>query len=355
MTDKKSHGWLRIVLGILAVLALLWAFYAAREIVMLLLFAILMAYALSPVVDFLERLKLPFTPIRVGRRVASGAVVAGVVAFFVLLLSKVLPAIGSQINNVLSDLPSYMERLKEGVAALESKYGENAIISSWLSSLQTELGKISLESGRYIGKGLFTAVNMVIRLVGLVLIPIATFYVLDDGKKFREGLMRVIPEARRERAEEVLTDVDRALSSYVRGLGIVCLFMAAAATLAFALVGLNYPLVLGLFAGACEVVPFLGFTLASIAIVLVGVFQSPWMAVKGFLVYLALNQFLSFVVGPRVMGTRMKLHPLTVLVAVMVGAKVAGLVGVVLALPATSVGKVLIMHLIGRRVGEEEG
>jgi predicted PurR-regulated permease PerM len=352
--ESKPHNWLRIFLGILAILAVLWASYAAREIIVLVLFAILMAYALSPVVDFLERLRLPFTRLRIGRGPASGAVVVGVLAFFALLLSKVVPAIGTQINNVFQDLPSYTERLQEWAANVESRYGENAFLSSWLASLETELGKLSLESGRYIGKGLFTAVNMVIRLVGLILIPIATFYVLNDGRKFTDGFLRIVPEARRERTEVVLRDVDRALSSYVRGLGITCLFMAGAATLAFALIGLNYPLVLGLFAGACELVPFVGFTLASIAIVLVGVFESPWMAVKGFLVYLALNQFLSYVVGPRVMGTRMKLHPLTVLIAVLVGAKVAGLVGVVLALPVASVGKVLALHLVvGRKMNDE--
>ncbi len=354
MTDGKGHDWLRIFLGILAILAVLWASYAAREIIILLLFAIITAYALSPVVDFLERLRIPFTGIRIGRGPSSGVVVVGLLALFALLLSKVVPAIGTQINNGLEDLPSYMDRLKEWAADVESRYGENAFLSSWLSSLQAELGKISLESGRYIGQGVLATVNIVIRLVGLILIPVGTFYVLNDGRKFKDGFMRIVPERKRERTEEILRDVDRALSSYVRGLAIVCSFMAATSTLAFALVGLNYPLLLGLFAGACEVVPFVGFTLTSIAIVLVGVFESPWMAVKGFLVYLALNQFLSYVVGPRVMGTRMKLHPLTVLIAVMVGAKVAGLVGVVLALPAVSVGKVLAMHLIlGRRVQEE--
>jgi predicted PurR-regulated permease PerM len=354
LAEGKSHNWLRIFLGILAILAVLWASYAAREIIILLLFALITAYALSPVVDFLERIRLPFTRIRIGRGPASGAVVIGVLAFFAFLLSKVVPAIGTQINHGLQDLPTYLERLKEWAVNLESRYGENALLSSWLSSIQAELGEISLQSGRYIGKGFFTAVNIVIRLVGLILIPVVTFYLLNDGRKFKDGFMKIVPKARRERTEEVLKDVDKALSSYVRGLGIVCSFMGVTATLAFALVGLNYPLLLGLFAGACEVVPFVGFTLASIAIVLVGVFESPWMAVKGFLVYLALNQFLSYVVGPRVMGTRMKLHPLTVLIAVMVGAKVAGLVGVVLALPAVSVGKVLVMHLIlGRRLGEE--
>jgi predicted PurR-regulated permease PerM len=124
---------------------------------------------------------------------------------------------------------------------------------------------------------------------------------------------------------------------------------------ALAAIGVNYPLVLGIFAGACEVIPFVGFVMASIAIVLVGFFENPWMALKGFLIYLAVNQLLSYAVSPRVMGRRMKLHPLTVMVSVLVGARLAGLVGVVFALPAVSAGKVLFMHLIfGGRLNNEK-
>lgn len=352
--EKSAHSWARVSLGIVTILAILWVCYSARDMIILVIVAVLTAYALGPVVDLLEEVRLPFTRIRVGRGVASGAVVIGVLILFGVLLSKVVPAIVVQVNNVLGDLPSYIARLQELTARAQVRVGENAILSSWLSSVEKELGRVSLESGRYIGKGLFTAVNLVIKLVGLVLVPIATFYSLKDGKKFKEGFLRIVPNAWRERTEEILCDVDRALSSYVRGLAVVCLIMATSVTVALAAIGVNYPLVLGVFAGACELVPFVGFIMASIAIVLVGVVETPWLALKGFLVYLGVNQVLSYAVTPRVMGARMKLHPLTVMVSVMVGAKLAGLVGLVFALPAVAVGKVLLMHLIVGGKGTNE-
>jgi len=353
--EKTARNWFRVPLGIVAILALLWVCYSAQDIVVLLIVAILTAYALNPVVDFLEKVKLPFGRICVGRGAASGMVVIAVLVLFGIVLSRVVPAIVIQFNNVLRDLPSYVVRLQELMVEAQARLGENAFLSSWFSSFEKDLGRISLESGRYIGKGFFTAVNIVVKLVGLVLLPIVTFYVLKDGKKFIEGFLSVVPNAWRERTEEALHDVDKALSSYVRGLAIVCLVMATSVTVALAAIGVDYPLVLGIFAGACEVIPFVGFVMASIAIVLVGLFENPWMALKGFLIYLAVNQLLSYAVTPRVMGKRMKLHPLTVMVSVLVGARLAGVAGVVFALPVVSAGKVVLMHLIfGGKVTNEK-
>jgi predicted PurR-regulated permease PerM len=229
---------------------------------------------------------------------------------------------------------------------MEAKYGESLPLTAWLSSLQAEAVKISLESGKYIGRGLFAAVNVVARVVGFVVVPVATFYVLKDGKNLKKGLMGIMPVSARDRAEVVLADIDAALSSYVRGLAAVCAFMAVTCTLGFTLVGLNYPLIVGLVVGLCEIVPYAGFMFACLLVGLVGLHESPWMAVRALLVYVALNQFLSYVVTPRVMASRMKLHPLTVMVAVMVGAELAGVTGVILALPGVAVGKVLLMNLV---------
>lgn len=352
--EKSTQGWLRVSMGILAILAVLWACYVAQDIIILVIVAILIAYALSPVVDIVERMRLPHTHLRIGRGVAAGVVVIGVLVVFGVLLSKVVPAVVAQVNNVLRDAPLYVTKLQELTLRVQTRLGENAILSSWFSSFEKDLGRVSLESGRYIGKGLFTAVSVVVKLVSFVVLPIAIFYLLKDGNKFKEGFLKIMPDSWKNRTEEILRDVDTALSSYVRGLAVVCLIMATFVTIVLAVVGVNYPLVLGLFAGACEVIPFVGFIMASIAIVLVGFVENPWMALKGFLAYLAVNQVLSNVVSPRVMGARMKLHPLTAMVSVMVGAKLAGVTGVIFALPAVAVGKVLLMHLIAGGGGTHE-
>ncbi len=351
--DERIRTWLRAFTAALAILALLWAFYAARDIAVLLIFAVFLAYALNPVVDVLEDVRLPLTKVKIGRPVSSALVVAGVIVILALALYRAVPAAATELNKIFQELPQYFAQLQGWAAALEAKYGERLPVSVWLASLETELGRLSVQSGKYIGRGLFAAVSAVVRMVGLIMIPVATFYFLKDGNKFRQGVMRIVPHTRREKAEQVFADVDAALAAYVRGLAAVCVFMAAISTLAFALVGLNYYLILGLLAGFCEVLPFVGFVIAAVAVALVGLFESPWMALKGFIVYLALNQLISYFVSPRLMGSRMKLHPLTVLVSVVVGAKLAGITGVILALPAVAVGKVLIMRLVVGEAGDK--
>ena len=349
--EERIRLWLRAFIGALAILAVLWAFYLARQIVVLLVYAVFLAYALHPVVDAVERARVPFTKVRLGRSFTSLTVVVGLVVLFLFALYRAVPAAVAQINRVSQDLPAYVSRVQQWAVQLQADYGENLPVSAWLSSLQAEAVRISMESGKYIGRGLFAAVGVVGRIIGFIVVPVATYYVLKDGKNLKKGLMDVMPFYARDKAEAVFVDVDAALSSYVRGLAAVCAFMAVTSTVGFTLVGLNYPLILGAVVGACEIVPYVGFIIAALLVGLVGLFEAPWMAVKGLLVYLALNQFSSYVVTPRVMARRMKLHPLTVIVAVMVGAELAGVTGVILALPGVAVGKVLLMHLVvGRPV-----
>jgi predicted PurR-regulated permease PerM len=344
--EERIRLWLRAFIGALAILAVLWAFYMARQIVVQVVYAVFLAYALHPVVDAVERVRVPFTRVRVGRSVASGVLVAGLVVLFVFALYRAVPAAAAQINKVLQDLPSYVSRAQQWAARMQAQYGESLPVTAWLNSVQAEAARISLQSGKYIGVGLFAAVNVVVRIIGFIVVPVATFYVLKDGKNLKKGLMGLIPHYARDKAEDVFRDVDAALSSYVRGLAAVCAFMAIASTVGFSLIGLNYPLILGAVVGICEIIPFAGFVIAALLVGLVGLFEAPWMAVKGLLVYVALNQLSSYVVTPRVMAARMKLHPLTVMVAVLVGAELAGVTGVILALPGVAVGKVLLMHLV---------
>jgi len=354
MTREKGQSWLRISVGVLALLAFLWACYKAQDIILLVLVAVLVAYALSPLVGIIENVRVPFTRFKLGRGVAAGAVVVGLLFLFGILLSKVVPAIAVQVNNVVRDAPYYVTSLQGLIAKVQARFGENSFLSSWLSSIGKDLNEISAGSGKYIGRGLFTAASLVVKILSLIVLPIATFYLLKDGKRLRQGLLQLFPDSARGRAEDIFLDIDKALSSYVRGLAAVCLIMATMVTIALAAVGVNYPLVLGLFAGACEVIPFVGFVMASIAIVLVGFFEDPWMGLKGFIAYASVNQVLSNLITPRVMGARMKLHPLTAMISVMVGAKLAGVAGVVFALPAVSVGKVLLLHLVvgGKAINE---
>ncbi|MFH0777462.1 MAG: AI-2E family transporter, partial [Candidatus Eisenbacteria bacterium] len=200
-TDARAGKWMRISLGSGFGVLVLWALYEARDVMVILIFSMLIAHALSPTVDLLEKLRCPFTRLHLGRRLASSVVV--LVALFVVgvLLYRVVPAAVSQIGSALVDFPSYLERLRSLVADLEVQYGQTEFVSNWLSSLEGRLGEISLESGRFIGKGVYTAVNFVIRLISLILVPVATFYLLYDSKRLRDGLLDLVPDAHRARAE----------------------------------------------------------------------------------------------------------------------------------------------------------
>jgi predicted PurR-regulated permease PerM len=135
------------------------------------------------------------------------------------------------------------------------------------------------------------------------------------------------------------------LRSYVRGQAIVCLVMAVLVGAALALLHHPAALLLGLLAGAAELIPYIGFMVAAIAIGLAGLSVSPFQALLGLAVYAGLNWVIGTVVTPRLMGRHLTMHPFVVTVSVLAGAKLLGPAGALLALPGAAVLQAVIGEL----------
>ena len=154
--------------------------------------------------------------------------------------------------------------------------------------------------------------------------------------------LRFVPEGSRGEITLLGTAVDRALRSYVRGQAIVCLVTGVAVSVALALIHHPVALLLGLLAGAAELIPYVGFMIAATSIGLAGSTVSPLQAVFGLAVYVGLNWLIGTFITPRVMGRYLKMHPFVVTVSVLAGAQLLGAAGALLALPGAAVIQAVI-------------
>ncbi len=135
-------------------------------------------------------------------------------------------------------------------------------------------------------------------LLGLALLPLLAFYLLAESEAVRVSALRFVPEAARTEITRLGGAVDRALRSYVRGQAVVCLVTGVVVGVGLALLHHPVALLLGLLAGAAELVPYLGFLVAAIAIALAGSSVSTLQAVLGFAVYIGLNWAIGTFVTP---------------------------------------------------------
>jgi predicted PurR-regulated permease PerM len=337
-----------ITVGLALVLVLLWAL---RDIVVLVSLAVLLAFVLAPLVALIERIPLP-RGARIPRGPASAVVVVGLVVVVGWLLSLGIPRMAAEVGRLAERLPGTVQMLLAETSSYAARHGLSEHIDPIIENLRdnatTHIETLGVATVRWAGR-VFGNLGQLVRLL---LLPVLAFYLLAEAEAVRESMSRFLPRAGRSWLAHGQRAADRALSSYVRGQTIVCLIMGTAVGTALAFAGYPGATVLGVIVGLAEIVPFIGFWTAMLAVVLIGIGVSPALALTGFVIYSVLNVINGYFILPRVMGQHLKMHPFVIMVSVLAGASLLGPVGVLIALPGAAVVQGLIEELAGAR---EEG
>lgn len=307
------------------VAGLLWLLYLSLNIVLLALISIVLAAALLPLADDLQRRRVP----RAVTVLGVYALGFGVLTFLVVLL---VPVVSEQGQILAQRVPQFRETLNEWIASGRAGLGR------FTGGKPVELPPLGVDQIRPVVQGLIERSLQVTRglftgiLAGLLVLFVAG-YIVIDRRRLAEGLLRFVPRRHRERTSVVATDVLRRMGGYIRGQIIVSACAALILTVGLALVGFEAPLLIGVVAGALNFVPYLGSTVTLLLAVLLALNTSVF-TIVGVLVVFGVEQFLegNFLV-PYFTGRQVELHPLAVVAALIVGANLAGILGALVAVP----------------------
>jgi predicted PurR-regulated permease PerM len=340
-----SHGWrLALWLGLLALLIL--AIILLRGILLPFLVGMAMAYLLDPAADRLQRWGL-------GRTLATLVITGSFTLVLLATLVLVLPPLAIQAAELASNLPGYLERLRASVIPWVS----NLVARTELAEQVSTDGLMERLSGRAL-EFLGTALSGVLQsglaflnLVSLIFVtPVVTFYLIRDWDRMVAKLRAMVPPGELPTAERLAREVDGALAGALRGQGLVCLFLAAFYSAGLWLVGLQYGLIIGLLTGLFSFIPYIGMAVGFCVGMLVAVFQFQdlWMIALVAAVFV-LGQFIEGnLVTPRLVGARIRVHPVWLIFATLAGAVLFGLLGAFLAVPVAAVLGVFIRFAIER-------
>jgi predicted PurR-regulated permease PerM len=339
LLDRDWQKALVILLTLLVVLALVWV---AMQIVRPVLRTLLL-FALSGVLAFV--LASPVEALAARTRHRLVAIVAVYLAFGATLVGGLVllagPVVG-QASGLLGDLPRYASELEARSPELESTLGQYGLQAN-LGDLKVRAAMAIQEGGtEVLGHLVGTLAEVGGLLVDTLLALVISFYLLLDGPTMRRRLLAVIPAAHRGKALFVETNAGRVLGGYLRGQLVMAGTIAVLAGLGCSLLGLPYALVLGVLAGLFELVPMFGPILSAVPAVLVALFL-PFptvLWVLGF--FFALQQIESNVLGPRITGHAVGLHPLGALFALLAGLQLAGPLGALFAVPVAGILWVLV-------------
>jgi predicted PurR-regulated permease PerM len=200
-------------------------------------------------------------------------------------------------------------------------------------------------------QSLMAIVRALSNLPWVILIPILAFFLLKDGATFRRAILAALPHRARLRVHRLFDDLNRTLAAYIRAQLLACALVGGLCGLGFAMLGIPYPLLLGVLAGVLEFIPLIGPLLLAIVAGIIAALHAPALALWaiGFLGILRLLE--DYVIYPRLIGRGIHLHPLMVIIAVLAGADLAGVAGMFLAVPAAALASVVYRHYADWRTG----
>jgi predicted PurR-regulated permease PerM len=336
-TARKALVAALVVVGVVVLTLALWKL---RLVIALLFLAFIIAAAMRPSVEWLQRRRVP-GGIAI---LAHYAVLVGVIA---LLLWAVVPRAVDQVDNALGGIPTTSSELQQETN--QSTGVKHEILK------RVQDGLDELPSGRdLLDPALSVTFTVFEVLVGIFFtLACAAYWIFERDRA--EGLvLSMLPRERRRVVRDTWNLIDLKLGAYVRGLLILVCFVASLLCLIFYLIGLPFWLLIGIFAGLVEVVPVIGPLLAGAVAVGVGFTQSWELALAAGLAVLGVRLLEDYLVIPRVLGNAVGLTPLSVLVAVSMMGILFGGFAVLLAIPLAAVLATLVDVVVRHRNPAEE-
>lgn len=333
----------KIVLVIIALGLLAGALYLIRSLLSSLVLSVIVSLLMAPAVQALQTLRIP-------RGGAVAMVMLGIATAAGMLLYRLLPLLYHQAMNLKNDLPGYWSLLQEygqlAQTALRTKFPyilELDLVAKILDGLQALMTAMVFDLPRLLA-GVFNLLQL------FVIVPFTTFFLLKDGPQIKSGLKRWIPPAYAPLASRLSVRIQKQISLYIRGVLLESLMVGTLVSLGLWLLHVKYAVVIGVFAGLANIIPYLGPTAGAIPALLVTLMDPeaayPWWSLLILFggVQFVDNQFLQ----PLIYSRTVNIHPLLILLGIIVGSEWAGFLGMLVAVPVLG-----ILNVIGEELRRE--
>lgn len=332
---------------ILAGIALiLWVLYLLKPVVLPFIGAFLVAYLFSPLVDKLHKIGLP-------RWLSISAVFIGIGVVITLAFWYLVPLVWEQLMYAKNSIPSgihwanykFLPWLSDSFNLVPMELDVDQISAAIMEYVQTNYSADSIQA--MIAKLAQSGLNFIQIGGTVVLIPIIAFYFLLDWDRMLDSFRRLIPRRHEEQTLVIVKECHSVLGAFVKGQFLVMVLLGVVYAMGLQLIGLEVGLIIGMVAGLCSIIPYLGFAVGIIAAVIASLFQFgiDWMQLLLVGVVFMIGQAVEgYILQPFLLGDKIGLSPVAVVFAVLAGAQLGGILGMLIALPVAAVIVVLLRH-----------
>lgn len=353
---RAGYGTL---VGIAGAITLVWVLSTTGTLLAPFVLAVVLAYVLDPLVDWMQKR-------RISRTVAILLLTLPALGVLALLVFVAIPAAARQLGMILSDLPVFFARIADWIEASPARLvtldlplvDEEALLTrlravdgetvvAFLEERRADLGRWIWEGALGLGRG----IGSIFTVLGYVaLTPVLTFYLLRDWDGITRRLAELIPADRREDVVAFAREGDHLVARYLRGQLTVAAIIGLLTGLGLWAVSFPYAATLGLIVAVFSVVPYLGLVLSLVPAILIALVSGSVAIslLKVAVVYAVAQGLESAVISPRIVGESVGLHPVWVVLALAFGGYFFGFVGLLIAVPAAAMGKLLVVRAFAR-------
>ncbi|GEN84846.1 AI-2E family transporter [Sporosarcina luteola] len=311
-----------------------------KAIILPLLLGGVLYYMTEPIQRFLESRKVP-------RWGSILAILASLVVVLWIFVAIIGPPVTTQVNKLVENAPTLakdFDKVKDELLEQKKNLPEN--LQSSIDSAANSLQSIAVKFGKWIVQFLqsfFQAMFL------LVLVPFFFIFMLKDHEKFAPIIYNIFSGDRREWVKKTLSDIDNVLRSYIQGQFLISAILATLIFIGYKILGLEYALLLAIFALFMNLVPFIGPWIAVTPALVIAYLQEPKLVIGVAIVTLVAQQIDSNLITPNVMGKSLDIHPLTVITIILAAGNIAGFVGIIVGVPVYAVGKVIVLNIYDQR------
>jgi predicted PurR-regulated permease PerM len=322
------------VIKIILILVSFFVLYLIRDVILILVAAIILSAAVNSGVDALEKK---------GVRRLIGALLIYLFVLFILfaVIIPLIPTISRQVNFLIERLPVYLKKLVELSSNKKTEFNLwQEIVKNWLGQSGLRVGTLFDLFGSVFGSVFVT-----------FMIFLIAFYMTVQKNTLRETLKSILPIRYKERLAIAFDLAQKEVGAWVRGIIILCLSVGLMAYLGLSILGVRYALVLAVVAGVTEIIPWIGPWLGGAIAVIITLVYSPLKAIFVAILFLAVQLLENNLLVPQVMKKVVGLNPLLVIIIVLIGGKIAGPLGVFLAVPVIVIISIFVKeYLLCRKI-----
>lgn len=292
---------------------------------------------------FLENLKVP-------RNLAILLLYVFIITLTAVAIGVVVPTISQQLADLVKNMPTYIKEGRVYIQELSHHRLFEWVTTQNYVSIET-IEKNAIQYLKEIPNTITssaTALFGIITNVALVVftVPFILFYMFKDGHAFPGKAVSILPESYQQEGLRIIKETNETLSAYIQGQALVCLFIGAFTFVGYLIIGLPYAFILGIIAAFTNIIPNLGPFIGAAPAVIVGLFVSPMQAVWVIVIVTIVQQFESNIISPRIMSSKLNIHPLTIIILILGVGNFAGIIGMILAVPAYAVTKTIVSNLV---------